>query len=252
MKIFLAGCGYVFGNCDLVIELNPKYVLQSFYYLRKFKNLDKLMRFYNEMPMFLLDSGAFTFMNTGGTENIKKYLEEYINFINKYDIKYFFELDLYTVIGIEKTYEMTRYLEQQTGKKSIPVFHACLGLKRYREMCENYEYVAIGASGLTEECRWVKNDKILKTMVDICHSYGTKIHGLGYTRLDNINNPKIMFDTVDSSSCVSGGRFGTLYYIQNGKMQSKSVKKDGQRIKDLKTLDIQNFKTWVKFQNMKG
>ena len=52
-------------------------------------------------------------------------------------------------------------------------------------MCKDYNYVAIGASGLTQECKWVKNEKILNQMISIAHSSGAKIHGLGYTRLKN-------------------------------------------------------------------
>lgn len=202
--------------------------------------------------MFLLDSGAFTFMNSDKKEDIKAYLDSYIDFINEYDIKYFFELDLYTIIGIEETYKMTKYLEAKTNKKSIPVFHKCLGLKRWREMCKNYDYVAIGASGLTQECKWVKNDKILNQMIDIAHSYGAKIHGLGYTRLKNLNNPTVKFDTVDSSSVCSGGRFGTSYYLKNGCLYSRKQKKAGQRIKDLKVLDYHNMEIWCTFQKIKG
>ena len=51
---------------------------------------------------FMLDSGAFTFMNSGGKVDWKQYVNEYIDFINKWDIKYFIELDLYGILGVEK------------------------------------------------------------------------------------------------------------------------------------------------------
>lgn len=205
-----------------------------------------------ECKMFLLDSGAFTFMHSNAKADIKKYLDEYIDFINKYDIKHFFELDLYTVIGIEQTYKMTKYLEKRTGKKSIPVFHKCLGMDRYRKMCQEYDYVAIGASGMTQECKWVNNAKILNKMVSIAHEHGCKVHGLGYTRLSNLNNTKIPFDTVDSSSCDSGSRFGVLFFIKHGEICKKSIKKEGLRLTTLKELSEHNFNVWIEFQKIKG
>lgn len=254
MKIFLAGIGYIFNSPEIIYKYKPAYVLQSFWYLRNFSQREELMKYYlsDDCKMFLLDSGAFTFMNSNKNEDIKAYLDSYIEFINKYDIKYFFELDLYTIIGIEETYKMTKYLEIKTGKKSIPVFHKCLGLKRFREMCQNYNYVAIGASGLTQECKWVNDPRLLNKMIEIAHSYGTKIHGLGYTRMSNLNDTKVKFDTVDSSSVTSGSRFGTVYYLKNGRIYSKSVKKKGQRIKNLAIIDSYNMGVWCTFQKIKG
>ena len=63
------------------------------------------MKYYlsEDCKMFLLDSGAFTFMNSNKkNEDIKSYLDSYIDFINKYDIKYFFELDLIQLVGLKK------------------------------------------------------------------------------------------------------------------------------------------------------
>lgn len=55
MKVFLANV-----EPDFVIEESkPKYYLESYYYLKKPIQL-QLMK---EVDMFLLDSGAFTFMN---------------------------------------------------------------------------------------------------------------------------------------------------------------------------------------------
>ena len=223
MKIFLAGSGYLFSSPEVINNSKPAFVLQSYWYLRNFSRKEELMKYYlsEDCKMFLLDSGAFTFMNSNKNEDMKSYLDSYIDFINKYDIKYFFELDLYTIIGIEETYKMTAYLEARTNKKSIPVFHKCLGLKRWREMCKDYNYVA-------------------------------KIHGLGYTRLKNLNNPTVKFDTVDSSSVCSGSRFGTSYYLKNGCIYSKKLKRSGKRIKDLKIIDDHNMEIWCTFQKIKG
>ena len=232
-------------------EKCPVYLLQTFYDMRKMQSCD-VLRMLGSCKEFLLDSGAFTFMNSGKKVHWKTYVDEYIEFINKYDVQQFFELDLYTLsnVGIEKTIKMRKYIEYHTGKKSIPVFHACMGLQMYRELCEEYDYIGIGASGLTEECRWTKNKKLLKQMVSIANSYGTRVHGLGYTRLSNINRTEIPFYSVDSSAWI-GSRFNAKYDVKCGMLVQSKATKQGERLKNWKQLDLHNLSEWRKIQQIK-
>ena len=240
-------------KAEYIFKYKSKYNLLSFAYLKKTNEKDqkRIVKKLKKGDLFLLDSGAFTFMNSGGNINqIDKYMDEYIEFINKYDIKYFFELDLYTVIGIKKTEQLTKRLEKETGKKSIPVFHKLLGIDWFEKKTKEYNYIAVGASGLTEECKWVKNKNALKHLVTIAHKNNCKIHGLGYTRMENINTNKIPFDSVDSTSWKSGGRFGTMYYIKNNKIKTKNLKIKGYKIKNYLDLDEHNFKVWCMYQSI--
>lgn len=247
MNIFLAG-NIALKTPDEFIRYKSPFVLQTFYNIKDQEDLKN--RLVAETPReFFLDSGAFTFMNSGVKVDWIQYVDEYADFIKKYDINRFFELDLDTILGVQKTKELTSYLEKKTGKQSIPVFHACRGVDGFRRMCQEYSYVAIGASGITEECRWVKNDALLKKMISIAHSYGCKIHGLGYTRLSNINDTKIPFDSVDSSSCLSGGRFATMYKFTGTKIISKSIKGKSPGYKKLNDHNIQE---WIKMQKYKA
>ncbi len=116
-------------------------------------------------------------------------------------------------------------------------------------MIREYKYVSIGASGITDECKWVNNTKLLRTFVIMAHQNGCKVHGLGYTRLSNINNTTVPFDSVDSSACLSGSRYGTVYRFTGTKLVSKSIKN---RVKDYKTLNAHNVKEWIKMSNYKA
>ena len=92
MKVFLAG---TYTREKAFIGKNVDYMLESFFYVLPWQ----IERIPN-MKMFLLDSGAFTFMNSQkGKIDFDEYLTRYINFINKYDIKYFFELDVDSIVG---------------------------------------------------------------------------------------------------------------------------------------------------------
>lgn len=249
MKIYLAGS--VTKEDEILLkEYGLKYFLQTFYDLRSFKD-EKVQRFL-KLPSeeFLLDSGAFTFMNSGKEVNWKKYTDEYISFINKWEIKQFIELDLDHVLGVEKTIKIRKYLEYHTGRKSIPVFHAIRGMKYFREMCSEYPYIAIAASGIVKGIdEYVKNKKLLIQLLKIAHSYGCKVHGLAYTRLSNINTLEVPFDSVDSTAWLSGARYGTWYDLRHGKI--KQTNKAGYGI-DGVTFNRNNAKIWVEIQKEKS
>jgi hypothetical protein len=238
MKVFLAGGGW-----------------EKLWYKDNFYNFSRLHTFYhiNEKEAekiylykdFLLDSGAFSFFGNAKV-SITDYIDKYIDFINKYDIKHFFELDLYTLpeYGIKKTKEIRAYIEKKTGKKSIPVFHKMLGIEYYKNLCENYNYIAIGASG-QHDSKWTRsNPEQLKKMVLYAKNKGVKVHGLGYTSIKMLH--EIPFYSVDSTSWLSGNRFGAIY-IFNGKGFDKTQKPKGMRVKTNLTAN-NNFYEWVKFQ----
>ena len=74
--------------------------------------------------------------------NFDEYLTRYINFINKYDIKYFFELDVDSIVGYEKVKQLRKRLENETGKKCIPVWHKSRGKEEYLKMCKKIDEIA--------------------------------------------------------------------------------------------------------------
>ena len=63
--------------------------------------------------MFLLDSGAFTFMNNSKSVDFDLYLDKYIDFIIEKNIKYFFELDIDSIVGYKKVLQLRERLERR-------------------------------------------------------------------------------------------------------------------------------------------
>lgn len=132
-----------FPSEKIVRENRPEYVLESFFYIKPWQ--------VEEMPkwkMFLLDSGAFTFMH--GVEASSKpvdwdgYLSRYIDFINRHDVQHFFELDVDIIVGYDAVKRMRARLEAETGKRSIPVWHRSRGLDEFKNLCRDYPYIGIG------------------------------------------------------------------------------------------------------------
>lgn len=222
MKLFLA-CGSQYSDAEILIKNECKFLLFSYYEFRnrKEQEIHYILRNTDEV---IVDSGAFTFMNSGKVVKWKNYVDEYIDFIKRYNIKNFIELDLYGILGLEKTEKIRRRIETKTEKQSIPVYHGTLPISYFRTLCQNYPYVAVSATGTIESSKWTKNKQVLRQVIKIGHGYGTKIHGLGYTKSDCINKKEVNFDTVDSTAWLSGARFGIWYDLKHGMICQKNMK----------------------------
>lgn len=242
MKLFLAGLHSEENRANINNDFKDKInVLESFYYVK-----DWMIPYIENHWHFILDSGAFTFLGKKGTINWKLYVKDYANFILKHNIELFFELDIDNLIGIQETRELRQYLEDLTGKKSIPVWRPKRGVDYWYEMLEYYDYVAISASGKYDS-KWTRSKngtEALNTMVKQAHKNNTKVHGLGYTSLSNLY--KIQWDSVDSTAWLYGNRSGFIYQF-DGKNLRKIKSNSNQTILG-KNVAVHNLKEWIKFQ----
>lgn len=236
MRVFLAGSGW--EKLWMTKDFYDFFRLQTFYHMSK-KEAEVVCKYKG----FLLDSGAFSFFG-GDVVDWDQYVGTYIDFINKYKVEHFFELDLYAVIGTPKTEAIRARIEKETGKPTIPVFHSRLGIEYYKNLCEKYSYIAISASGMYES-KWTRQQpERLKAMVMYANHRKVKVHGLGYTKLAMLK--EIPFYSVDSTSWLSGNRFGAVYKF-NGTGIDKVGKPDGMMVRTNLTA-ANNFYEWVKYQ----
>lgn len=236
MKVFLAAT----SDKQFCIEEIKKidYILESFYYIQEWQ-----IPIIKKCKMFLLDSGAFTFMNNfKGQVNWDEYVEKYANFINKYDIQYFFELDIDALVGIKEVERLRNKLEKLTNKKCIPVWHKSRGLEYWKKITQKYDYVAIGGIVIKEIKQ--QDYKYFMPLLKIAKKNNCKVHGLGFTNLKSLS--KYHFYSVDSTSWKSGGRFGQLYLFNNNTLIQKSF--NNKKIIDYKEADKFNLIEWIKFQ----
>lgn len=236
MKLFIAGTSsrpHLFQR-----EEQPLYVLESFYYVKEWQ-----IQMLDKWDMFLLDSGAFTFMlNTKINLDLGEYLGKYINFINSNNIKYFFELDIDSVVGYEKVKQMRTELERGTKKKCIPVWHKSRGIEEYKKLCVEYEYIAIGGI-VTKEIKPAEYPYLGK-LVKLAQQHGTKVHGLGFT---NRNAKKYGFYSVDSTNWLSASRFGGVDYFDGEKIVRASAP-TGKKCVHYTIRDEFVLKEWIKYQ----
>lgn len=212
MKLCIAG---TYAKKDTVRSLkNLRFVLESFYYVAPWQ-VDQL----KGVEHFMLDSGAFTFLNSKRNVDIEDYVDRYIEFIKQHDVQHFFELDIDSIVGYEEVKRIRRKIERKTKKRCIPVWHKSRGIKDFKEMCRKYNYVAIGGI-VTKEIPAIEHF-LFNAFCDYAHSYGCKIHGLGFTPH---NLAQYRFDSVDSTSWIFGGKYGRLYSFVDGRMRSAKSK----------------------------
>ncbi|KAA2278090.1 MULTISPECIES: hypothetical protein [unclassified Staphylococcus] len=241
---------------DLLFELEPPHVLDSFYYLRKASDntLKKMMSYIksDKCKTFILDSGAFTYMESAKVsdkliyDDFEQYIREYCDFINKWDIEHFVEMDIDLVVGIKKVEEYRKTIERLTGKPVIPVFHRERGEKYFHRMCEEYDYVAVGGLVGTTYAR--QHYHYLQWFIDVAHANNAKIHGLGFTSIEGLK--KYNFDTVDSTSWLSGSRFASINVWNpiTKKFDKYNKPRGKQTVKGFYRLaDKYNGRAWIRF-----
>jgi hypothetical protein len=193
----------------------------------------------------ILDSGAFTFLNNkkGQSINWEQYVISYGNFIKQNNIKHFFELDIDPIVGLKEVERLRILLEQTAQRKCIPVWHKSRGLDYWKQMCKDYNYVAIGGI-VTKEIKRSEYD-IFGPLLKIARDNKTKVHGLGFTNLNGLK--KYKFYSVDSTNWLSA-RFGTtgLYYFTGDNLKNINKPANTKKI-DLQAMNIFNFIEWLKF-----
>lgn len=240
MKIYLA-CTNFLEITDLVEGAD---ILAAYPYIKKNKEMIDLIP---KMRNFILDSGVFTMINSGKKFNLDLYVEEYASFIRQYKIKQYVELDVDQIVGVEKTRELRKRLEDLVGWKSIPVWHTIRGKESFIQDCKDYDYICLGYF-LTEGLKSAFTEKYAKAFVDTAHKYKCKIHGLGFTKGELLK--KIPFDSVDSSSWAASRRFGCCFKFEprNGTMKFLERRKN-QRMKSAQALGRPAFIEWRKYQD---
>jgi hypothetical protein len=250
MRVFLAGNGYhkteEFNISRLVSEVTnfgDFNILESYYMLRESEAFMELLTRCNS---YLLDSGAFTFMQ--GTHQGKidwdEYIEQYADLINRWDVKLFFELDIDVVVGLQEVERLRNKLEKLTNRQCIPVWHRNRGKEYFLRMCQEYKYVSIGGI-VTKEIPRSVYEQAFPWFIDTAHQHGCKIHGLGYTNISGLH--KYHFDSVDSTAWLYGNRGGYLYKFKPDMGTLEQIQpKDKGRLKP-RVSALNNFIEWIKF-----
>lgn len=244
MKIMLAGLEGLTMHYDLIQEC--EYVLSSYYYLRKKDENSIIMQHIkklNEKDDFILDSGAFT-MHSAGVGGIEEFMEGYIDFIVKHNIRRYIELDVDVLLGYESVVKIRKYLEQKTGRPSIPCWHKSRGMDEYKRHVEEYDYVAIGGIA-GKEMGHKEREYLMKPMTKYASQRGTKVHAMGFSGATVLEYD---FYSADSTNWNSAGKYGSpvTFDWSQGKF-IKTEKRENSKVVSRIALR-HGLNEWLKFQ----
>lgn len=240
MKVYLAGTSTLKNHPDVLKE--SKYFLESFYSIKEWQ-----MGYLLQAEDFLLDSGAFSFMNSGKQNDFEKYIKRYAEFINHYRIEKFFELDIESVVGWDEYVRLNNLLCKMTYRLPIPVFHKERGKKWFLDALDRYPYIAYGGIAVDRKTMKKRDLEIIKWFLQKAREKNVKMHGLGFTSTQLFKS--IRFDTVDSTTWSMGGRMGNLCYMsKDGTMKQWYPSRHKKAPKNIDEINVFNFLQWCKFQ----
>lgn len=192
MKFFIVDSGELLkysveNNTTLKNLLKLRYkpnMLVSFINLAS-SNQEKVKWYVNQLRkqtnIFLIDSGAFTFMNNphkAKQTSLDDFVEKYAKFLRDNDIEYFFEMDVDSVTGYEKVLEYREFIEKVTKRKSIPVWHKNRGIDEYTKMLKHYKVIAIGGI-VARELKVPRDIPLMNSLTNLAHERNIWVHGLG-------------------------------------------------------------------------
>jgi len=240
VKICLAGAeAYI----DMLKEAGIKYVLVSYYYVRK---NPKIMRKLEDFEYVILDSGAFTFYNKDSNASLEsrwKFVYDYVDFLNKYSkyVDVFVEFDFGKK---EEVVQFRKYILDNVDKseKLMPVVHPHFGGYDYflELIDEGYEYIAMPSAVKEGSASKKKFDRkkvegVAKYLYPFAkHAYENdiKLHILALTKFEVLNQIGKYLYSVDSSSWLEG-RYGNIVMFKKGKLEKMHWKEAGARLRVL-------------------
>lgn len=192
-----------FPEKNKIEVLNNSHILQSFAYVKK-----NHPEYYKYCKSIMLDSGAFTIMNSKKNINFNplEYAKEYARYIKENDIELFLELDIEGVFGFDVYRDCLHIIQDITGKEPIYVFHKWRGIEYYKELVKQKDYVALGDVSLGKGSK--KLYDYFPWFIEEAHKNNCKVHGLAFTSIPNLKY--MPFDSIDSSSWRCGARFASL------------------------------------------
>lgn len=211
MKLYISA---VFQNKRIVcedgekledfIDLSKLHILQSFAYVSSCE-CEKFAL----CKDFLMDSGAFTIMNSKSARNnfdVLQFTKEYGTFVKKWNVKDFIELDIDSVFGMQIYKDSLHMLQDITGRDPIRVMHTWRGKDYFEELTKKKDFVCLGGIAGTQNMNLARSN--LQWFVDTAHKNNCRIHGLGIGTIDLMR--KHNFDSVDSANWCGAPRFGAL------------------------------------------
>jgi hypothetical protein len=208
------------AHFNVLYGMGVRDMLFSYYHMDD-KNIQSLAKRYKlderDKVRIIIDSGGFTFNMDPDKHTNKElyaYRDRYIQWLydNKEYITAAVELDVSIMIGDEKLQKWRKKYFKPLEKAGIPiiyVWHEEDGLDGWKQLCKENKYV-----GLTSLAGWEPSQ--IKRYLREAQKYKSKVHGFAFTSTEHL--PKLDFTTVDSTTWISGMKYGCTYVFDNKRL----------------------------------
>ncbi|MFH1644560.1 MAG: hypothetical protein ABIA74_05290 [bacterium] len=257
VKIYLAGAESK-EFLKILKEEEIEKILISYYACGN--SIQQILKLTKGMKI-MMDSGAFSAWNKGKKEKkitkkpkeVKIDLQKYIQFIKRYGKNFETYVNLDVIEDAEGTLKNQKIMEK-AGLSPLPVYHQNEKIEYLENYCKNYDYVGIGGVAKSGRNK-TEMIKFLKKCFKIAEVHNTKLHGFGLTDFELLK--KFNFHSVDSTSWLSGSRYGHLYIFDKRRKIMKMYKRGKNKSiwkkynlepknnsLNNKKLDIHNLKQW--------
>lgn len=200
MNLHFAGQDGILERQKMLLDCGVKHRLESFFTLRG----KPCAQGFN----LLLDSGGFSARTKGTIISVK----EYADYVNKNNVVNAFNLD---TNDVDETLENQKYLLANTKANIIPIFHYSDYVDGHIDLLDDFmrdfKYISVGGlvgNTINRQNKMKFLDYVFYKTRDV-----VPVHGLGITQLDFLK--RYPFYSVDSTSWISGARFGNLTSIRD-------------------------------------
>lgn len=139
----------------------------------------------------------------------RKYLEEYIKFLNENKDKFSVYVTLDIIFNPELSWEIQEYMVSN-GLNPIPVFHYGEDFKYLKKYMDKYDYIGIGGLGQdisVDKYVWF-GDKVFKTIMGPDRKPVIKTHGFAVNAVPLLK--RYPWYSVDASSWTAFARNGVV------------------------------------------
>lgn len=185
-----------------------KYILESYFYMRTGHHMETICR---DARQIFLDSGAFTAF----TKNVEIIIDDYCNFIRKYEDLIIHEDGIILASVLDKigdalgTWRNQKRMEK-LGVVPLPCFHYGEDERFLQEYISKYSYITLGGMVPISTANlkiWL--DRIWdKYLTNGAGRPRLKVHGFGLTT-DSLLK-RYPWHSTDSSSWVQSSTFGSI------------------------------------------
>jgi len=188
----------------------------------------------------MLDSGAYTFMMQDkriGDSDKAEYFNRYIAYIKRYNkaIDIYVNLDEISSPISHAVTARNQAIMTKHGLSPLPVFHVGEPKSALLKLLSKHKYIAIGGIANIMSSAGKELNNAIDWVFNEGSKYGTKFHGFGVTKNEYLI--RYPWHSVDSTSWLSGIRYGRLMLYSNGNWHSIPVGSRKEAFKNRHILD---------------